>query len=137
MMPPVLGLKIALPTRLCCRIGACAAAMFATTLTLPTMVDVAPVAAEDAPAEDIADRLVQSVPGYVVAPEGTGAGGSRAITPEDLAAIGGADLPDVAGGSVAGYMRIFGTPAGDGVAVAMGLDLGAGDAAEFVAGFRD
>ena len=71
-----------------------------------------------------------------MAPEGTGAGNSRAVTLEDLAAIVSADLPDRASGSGDGYMRIFVTPAGDGVAMAMGLDLGAGDAADFVAGFR-
>src|SRR5262245_4413540 len=136
MMPPVLGLKTALPTRLHYRVGACAAAMFATTLALPAVSDVAPAGAEEVPAEDIADRLVPSVAGYVVAPEGTGAGNSRAVSLDDLAAIVGTDLPDRASGSAAGYLRIFVTPAGDGVAMAMGLDLG-GDAAAFVGGFRE
>src|SRR5262245_22192945 len=52
MMPPVLGLKTALPTRLHYRVGACAAAMFATTLALPAVSDVAPAGAEEVLASD-------------------------------------------------------------------------------------
>jgi hypothetical protein len=131
MMPPVLGLKTALPTRPHRRIGACAVAMIAATLSLPAVLHVAPAGAEEAP-EDIADRLVQSVDGYVVAPEA-----SRTITLEELGTIVGADLPDLAGRPADGYMRFFSTPAGDGMAVALGFDLGAGNAADFVAGFGD
>ena len=137
MMPPVLGLNITLPTRLHRRMGACAAAMLATMLTLPEVVDVAPVGAQEAPSEDIADRLVQSVASYTVTPEGTGSGNSRAVTLEDLAAIAGVDLPDHAGGTAAGYLRLFAKPTGDGVAAVAGFDLGAGDASDFVAGFRE
>jgi hypothetical protein len=96
---------------------------------------VAPVGAQEAPSEDIADRLVQSVASYTVTPEGTGSGNSRAVTLEDLAAIAGVDLPDHAGGT--GYLRLFAKPTGDGVAAVMGFDLGAGDASDFVAGFRE
>jgi hypothetical protein len=105
--------------------------MLAATLALPAAVDVAPVGAQEAP-EDIADQLIQSVAGYVVAP-----GAGRTITLEELGTIVGADLPDLAGGPADGYMRLFSTPAGDGIAVALGFDLGAGNAADFVAGFRD
>jgi hypothetical protein len=77
------------------------------------------------------------VTGYSVTPEGTGSGNSRTVTLEDLAAIAGVDLPDHAGGTAAGYLRLFGRPTGDGVAAVMGFDLGAGDASDFVAGFRE
>src|SRR5215510_10226215 len=96
MMPPVLGLKDLLSIRVHRRIAACAAAMIATTLSLAAVVDIAPVAADEAP-EDIADRLVQSVAGYDVAPEGSGAANSRAVSLEDLATIAGTDLPDLGG----------------------------------------
>ena len=137
MIPPVLGLKTDLPSRLHRRIGANAAAMLAATLALPAAVDVAPVGAQEAPPHDIADRLVESVAGYTVMPEGTGTGNSQAVTLEDLAAIAGVDVPDHPGGTAAGYLRLFGKPTGDGVAAALAFDIGSGDAADFVAGFRD
>jgi hypothetical protein len=112
MMPPVPGLKTALSTHPHRRAGACAAAMFAAALGLPAAVGVAPAGAEEAP-EDIADRLVQSVDGYVVTPDV-----SRVITLEEVGAIAGADFSDLADGSTDGYLRFpdAASPLGDVVA---------------------
>ena len=135
----VLAMRIALAARLYHRIGTCAAGMLAATLSLPAVVGIAPAGAQDATPEDFAGRLIQSVAGYRTLPEGDdfGATGGPA-TLEEVAGIVGADLPDQAGGSeTAAYMRVFATPTGNGVAMAMGVDLGIGQAADFVTGFRD
>ncbi len=121
------------PPRRCASAG-----MLAATLTLLAVVCVAPAGAQEAAPEEIAARLVPSVAGYIALPEGDGVGvSSRQFTLAELAGIVGADLPGPASGSTAAYMRVFATPTGNGVAMAMGFDIGIGEAADFVAGFRD
>jgi hypothetical protein len=121
------------------RVGLCAAGVLAATLTLTTVIGVSPVGAQEASPEDIADRLVQSVAGYMALPEGDSGGmTSGPTTLDELAGIIGADISDPAVGSTAGYMRVFATPAGDGTAIAVGIDTGGvREAADFLTGFQD
>jgi hypothetical protein len=120
------------------RVGVWAAGVLAATLTLTTVIGVSPVGAQEASPEDIADRLVQSVAGYVALPEGDSGGmTSGPTTPDELAGIVGADISDPAVGSAAGYMRVFATPAGDGTAIAVGIDTGGvRKAADFLTGIQ-
>jgi len=135
----VLAMRITVAARLYHRIGTCAAGMLAATLTLPAVVGIAPAGAQEVTPEDLAGRLIQSVAGYRALPEGDNFGAtSGPATLAELAGIVGADQPDQAGGSeTAAYMRVFATPTGNGVAMAMGVDIGIGQAADFVTGFRD
>ena len=84
----------------------------------------------------MADRLIQSVTGYTTLPEGDTFGESSGpVTVDELAEMVGMDPPTNPGWASPGYIRVFATPAGDGVAMAIGFEIG--QAAEFVAGFRD
>ena len=132
-------MRITVAARLYHRRGAWAGGILAATLTLPAVVGIAPAGAQEATPEDLAGRLIQSVAGYIALPEGDNFGAtSGPATLEELAGIVGADLPDQAGGSeTAAYIRVFATPTGNGVAMAMGVDIGIGQAADFVTGFRD
>lgn len=106
------------------------------TLTVLATVGVLPVGGQEAAQADIADSLITSVAGYSTVPEGGPVWmGSGPATLDELAGILGADLTGEPAGSVAAYVRVFATPTGDGEARVMGLDVG--DAAEFLAGFRD
>src|SRR5215471_2329575 len=119
------------------RVAAGAAGVLTAALALTAVVGVSPAGARGASPEDVADKLVQSVPGYVVLPEGQGGAITTGPTSlGQLAGILGADVPDAAAGSASGYMRVFRMPAGDGLTIAMGFDIGAGNAADFLAGFH-
>jgi len=127
---------ITVVARLHRRVAVCTAGVLAATLTLTAVVGASPVGAQVASPEDIGDRLVQSVAGYVALPKGANSGGisSGPTTVGELFGILGAGLPDPAVGSAAAYVRVFRTPAGDGMAIAMGFDVGTGGATDFVAG---
>lgn len=117
------------------RVVAGAVGALATTLALLAAISVTPVGAQEAARDDVADRLIQSVTGYTTLPEGDTFGESSGpVTVEELAAVVGMEPPEQPGGPAPGYIRMFAT-AGDGVAMAIGFEIG--QAAEFVAGFRD
>jgi hypothetical protein len=110
--------------------------VLATTLGPLGAVGVAPVGAQVAATSDLADRLIPSVTGYTALPEGDTFGeASGPVTVEELAEMAGTEPPRQSGGSTAGYARVFATPAGDGVAMAIAFEIDG--SADFVAGFHD